>query len=356
MAPKSKSKRKQEPEPEDEDLMTDLPSDDIDPYEVLGVSQKATADEIKKSYRKQALLHHPDKVSASEKSAANKTFQTIALAYAVLSSPDRRSLYDTTGSTSETLGESADFSWREYYAAQYADAISAATLTAFQTNYQNSEEEREDVLAAYEDHEGNLDAVFETVMCSDPLADEDRFRAVIDAAIEVGEVEAYESYTKDGPKGRKRRAQNARKEEQEARDLAEEMGVSETMFGNGDGKGSSSKKNGKKGGKANEEDALRALILQRSKGKQESFLDQLEKKYAPKPKQGKGKGKSASSGQKRRLAGEEDEEESEDIAHVLDEPPEEAFLATAERAKRKRGAAPVTEAAGKKSRKRGTAK
>ena len=59
-----------------------------DYYQVLGVDKKATADEIKKSYRKLALKWHPDK-NPNNKSAEEK-FKKISEAYAVLSDAKKR--------------------------------------------------------------------------------------------------------------------------------------------------------------------------------------------------------------------------------------------------------------------------
>ena len=58
-----------------------------DYYEVLGVSKSASADEIKKSYRKIALQFHPDR-NPGDKEAEEK-FKEAAEAYDVLSSPDK---------------------------------------------------------------------------------------------------------------------------------------------------------------------------------------------------------------------------------------------------------------------------
>lgn len=66
-----------------------------DYYEVLGVSKGATADEIKKAYRKMAIKYHPDK-NPGDKDAEEK-FKEAAEAYDVLSDADKRAKYDQFG-------------------------------------------------------------------------------------------------------------------------------------------------------------------------------------------------------------------------------------------------------------------
>ncbi len=66
-----------------------------DYYEVLGVSKSATADEIKKAYRRLAMKHHPDR-NAEDKSAENR-FKEAKEAYEVLKDRDNRATYDQFG-------------------------------------------------------------------------------------------------------------------------------------------------------------------------------------------------------------------------------------------------------------------
>ena len=61
-------------------------------YEILGVDSKATADELKKAYRKLSIKYHPDK-NPDNKEAEEK-FKEIAEAYSVLSDEEKRKKYD----------------------------------------------------------------------------------------------------------------------------------------------------------------------------------------------------------------------------------------------------------------------
>jgi molecular chaperone DnaJ len=67
-----------------------------DYYEVLGVSRTATADEIKKAYRRLAREHHPD-VNAHRRDEAEAHFKEISEAYGVLSDEEKRARYDRFG-------------------------------------------------------------------------------------------------------------------------------------------------------------------------------------------------------------------------------------------------------------------
>lgn len=67
-----------------------------DYYSILGVSKEASADDIKKAYRKKAREHHPD--VAKNKEEAEKKFKEINEAYQILSDKNKRAQYDQFGS------------------------------------------------------------------------------------------------------------------------------------------------------------------------------------------------------------------------------------------------------------------
>ena len=78
-----------------------------DYYEVLGVDKNASADDIKKAYRKMAIKYHPDK-NPGDKEAEEK-FKEAAEAYSVLSDADKKARYDQFGHAG-VEGAGPDFS------------------------------------------------------------------------------------------------------------------------------------------------------------------------------------------------------------------------------------------------------
>lgn len=241
-----------------------------------------------------------DKVPADQKSAAHDRFQSIAFAYAVLSDPARRKRYDATGSTAESIVDAEGFNWSDYYQEQFKDAISSDAISKFAEKYKGSDEEKDDLLIAYEECEGDMDEIYERVILSDVVEDDARFRRIIDEAIEKEDVPPFDAYTKESKKKRAARLKAAKAEATEAEDYAKELGVHDKLFG--------AKKSKKS--KGNSEDDLAALIQKRQQDRSATFLDQLAEKYGAKEPKKKGKKRA-----------------------VEEEPSEEAFQAAAAKLK-----------------------
>ncbi|MGZ4157691.1 MAG: DnaJ domain-containing protein, partial [Bacteroidia bacterium] len=64
-------------------------------YEILEINKNASADEIKKAYRKMAIKYHPDKNPGDK--VAEEKFKEAAEAYEILSSPEKKQRYDQYG-------------------------------------------------------------------------------------------------------------------------------------------------------------------------------------------------------------------------------------------------------------------
>lgn len=87
-----------------------------DYYKILGVERKASADEIKRAYRKLAMQHHPDRNPGDK--AAEEKFKEINEAYQVLNDPEKRARYDQLGASYQQwqqTGAPGGFNWEDWF-------------------------------------------------------------------------------------------------------------------------------------------------------------------------------------------------------------------------------------------------
>ena len=91
-----------------------------DYYQVLGVARGASADDIRKAYRKLAMQYHPDRNPGDK--AAEDRFKEINEAYQVLSDKEKRARYDQLGSAYSSWqrggGTPNDFDWSQWFNGQ----------------------------------------------------------------------------------------------------------------------------------------------------------------------------------------------------------------------------------------------
>ncbi|XP_065433953.1 dnaJ homolog subfamily C member 7 isoform X2 [Chrysemys picta bellii] len=83
-----------------------------DYYKILGVDKNASEDEIKKAYRKRALMHHPDRhsgASAEIQKEEEKKFKEVGEAFTILSDPKKKARYDSGQDLDEDGMNMADF-------------------------------------------------------------------------------------------------------------------------------------------------------------------------------------------------------------------------------------------------------
>lgn len=262
----------------------------IDCYKLLKLDkEKATISDIKKAYRKLALQYHPDKqpVDATEeqKEQANTSFQQLGMAYAVLSDPKRKERYDRTGSMDESEFE-GDKDWSAYFKELWTGVVNAETIEAQKAKYQGkfykvaawpvdtdrlmlqgSEEEKKDVLAAYETCKGNMDNILQIVECSTAV-DGERFEKIIRSAIDNKTVPLHKAFDKTTTSKAHKKRMDAEKKE-EAAFLRRQ-------------------KDDKKKEKEDEDSSLLALIQNRAKerhAKMNSIIDSIEQKHGKKRKE-----------------------------------------------------------------------
>jgi len=100
-------------------------------YEILGIEKSATLDDIKKSYRKEALQHHPDRNPGNEEKA-NEKMKDLQRAYEILSNPEKRKRYDEN-----PLAEDLDAPTQSASAASYHSYKTYADDELFNSLFNN---------------------------------------------------------------------------------------------------------------------------------------------------------------------------------------------------------------------------
>ncbi|KAG2246063.1 hypothetical protein Bca52824_085691 [Brassica carinata] len=163
-------------------------------YEVLGVGETATQQEIRKAYHKLALRLHPDKNKDDQE--AKENFQQLQKVISILGDEEKRAVYDQTGSVDDAdlSGDVVD-NLRDYFKAMYKK-VTEEDIEEFEANYRGSESEKKDLIELYTKFKGKMSRLFCSMLCSDPKLDSHRFKDIIDEAIAAGEVKSTKAYKK----------------------------------------------------------------------------------------------------------------------------------------------------------------
>ncbi|SAK73340.1 molecular chaperone DnaJ [Caballeronia catudaia] len=155
-------------------------------YETLGVNEHATEEEIKRAYRKAAMRCHPDR-NAGNEVAARAKFQEIKEAYAILSDPAQREVYDRIYAEEmrrweeRTRKEEAEREAREAKARKAREAREAKEREAREALYAK----RVSLAMRFASQGHNRDVVFGVLLGAQ--CDESTARQIADSAIALHE-------------------------------------------------------------------------------------------------------------------------------------------------------------------------
>ena len=154
------NKNEEEDEKEDITIETTL-SGNNNLYSLLGLQKTATNLEIRKAYKYLVLLCHPDKNKTDPETSSK--FINITRAYKILSNENSRKIYDETGEYDEENEGEIDidntlFFFRKIYSPQ--------DIEKYENKYIGSKEEEQDLIAYYQENEGNISRILECIPCS----------------------------------------------------------------------------------------------------------------------------------------------------------------------------------------------
>lgn len=159
----------------------------------MGVPKESTAEEIKKAYRKLALLKHPDKNPGDEQAAEN--FQQLSKAYQILGDPKRRERYDRFGDEEEGEEGFGGEEWLtayDYYRSLHPE-VTKQDIKGFAERYRHTPEEEQDLLEYYQDKNGDMTHILEEIICSQN-EDVDRFIKFFESKIADGSLKKTKKF------------------------------------------------------------------------------------------------------------------------------------------------------------------
>jgi DnaJ family protein C protein 9 len=159
-----------------------------DLYEILGVTDTATAAQLRKAYYRKSLKCHPDKVAGKQ-----DEFQALTVAYNVLKDDNSRKEYDDSGELVDADdGENANsFDDMKNYFSSIFGQVTVSKIDQFAEKYKCSEEEESDVLKYYQQCKGHVGKMLQNVMLSTERDAERWIEDYLKPAIESGGVPDY---------------------------------------------------------------------------------------------------------------------------------------------------------------------
>ncbi|KAJ3261943.1 DnaJ sub C member 9 [Chytriomyces hyalinus] len=206
--------------------------DKVDLYAQFGVPRDANASTIKKAYHRLCLKYHPDKLSNlstdADRASASAEFQKITHFHAILSDPDRRKRYDSTGFVGTVGGSDSDNGidiqtppegWDAFFRTLWG-SLTTDKIDSFMLQYRGSNEEKQDLIKNYEKYSGNMAKILDATLFAIP-DDEQRFRTIVQAALDAGQVTVkHAAFFTIDERATARRKRRAEKEAQEAEKIA----------------------------------------------------------------------------------------------------------------------------------------
>lgn len=154
----------------------------FDLYEVLEVNRTAQIQEIKASYYRLALIHHPDRTENTDKTIAMDKFNVLHLAYSILSNPQTKTLYDK-GESNMTLGNTTPAEkW-----SQYLRIVNSTDIGCARQKYQGSAKEESDILREFVIGNGSITHLFNVIPFM-RFEDESRIIQIVKKCIEIGKL------------------------------------------------------------------------------------------------------------------------------------------------------------------------